>query len=174
MPESCQPSVSWLETGLSNCLGHCLNASVMSESSDSSDASSEPCLRCGERCGYLGFCRRTPVNVKQRRQWHQWSRSPDQQPLWMFMCFLKEHEKPGLYNVIRQDLMWFSGRPQPLLIVDETPSQSASSEDRMLRDAENWAAEQDTENSDSPFWFDQDNLGIPVVNNSSGEQSAMH
>jgi hypothetical protein len=92
----------------------------------------------------------------------------------MFMCFLKDHEKPGLYNVIREDLMWFSGRPQPLLIVDETPSQSASSEDRMLRDAENWAAEQDMENSDSPFWFDQDNLGIPVVNNSSGEQSAMH
>ena len=60
----------------------------------------------------------------------------------MFMCFLKEHEKPGLYNVIRQDLMWFSGRPQPLLIVDETPSQSASSEDWMLRDAADWAAEQ--------------------------------
>ena len=60
----------------------------------------------------------------------------------MFMCFLKDHEKPGLYNVIREDLMWFSGRPQPLLIVDETPSQSASSEDWMLRDAADWAAEQ--------------------------------
>ena len=92
MPESCQPSVSWLETVLTNCPGRWFHASEMSESSHSSVASSEPCLRCGERCGYLGFCRRTPVNVKQRRQWHQWSRSPDQQPLWMFMCFLKEHE----------------------------------------------------------------------------------
>ena len=155
MPESCQPSASWLDTGLSNCLGHCLHASGMPESNDSSDASSEPCLRCGERCGgHLVSCRHTPVNVKQRRQWHQWSRSPDQQPLWMFMCFLKEHEKPGLYNVIRQDLMWFSGRPQPLRIVDETPSQSASSEDRMLRDAEHWAAEQATQNSEDPFWFE--------------------
>ena len=69
------------------------------------------------------------------------------------MWFLKEHEKPGLYNVIRQDLMWFSGRPQPLLIADETPSQSASSEDAMLRDAEDWAAEQAEQNSEVLFLF---------------------
>ena len=121
------------------------NASVMSESSDSSDssdASSEPCLQCGSRCGGLWFCRRTPVHVKQRRQWKQWSRSPDQQPLWMFLCFLKAHEIPALYNVIRQDLIRFSCRPQPLRILDATPSQSDSSEDRMIRDlAEDWAAE---------------------------------
>jgi hypothetical protein len=29
-------------------------------------------------------------------------------------------------------------------------------------------------NSNDPLGFDQDILGIPVVNNSSGEQSAMH
>ena len=85
------------------------------------------------------------------------------------MCFLKGHDRPGLYNVIRQDLMWFSGRPQPLLIADETPSQSASSEDAMLRDAEDWAAEQATGNSNDRYWFDEDNFGIPVVNHSSGE-----
>jgi hypothetical protein len=80
-----------------------------------------------------------------------------------------------LYNVIRQDLMRFSGRPQPLRILDETPSQYDSSDDRELRDAEDYlAAEQDVLNSNDPFWFDQDILGIPVVNNSSGEQSAMH
>ena len=70
--------------------------------------------------------------------------------------------------------MRFSGRPQPLRIVDETPSQSDSSEDRMLRDAEDWAAEQDALNSNDRFWFDEDILGIPVVKNSSGEQSATH
>ena len=159
---------------------------VMSESSDSSVASyyprwcsntepePEPCRRCGGRCESF-FCKHTPVHVKQRRQWKQWSRSPDQQPLWMFMCFLKDHEKPGLYNVIRQDLMRFSGRPQPLRILDETPSQYDSSDDRELRDAvDNLAAEQDVLDSNDPFWFDQDIFGIPVVNNSSGEQSAMH
>ena len=40
-----------------------------------------------------------------------------------------------------QDLIWFSGRPQPLRNLDATPSQGDSSEDRMLRDAEDWAAE---------------------------------
>ena len=154
MPESCQHSFSWLETGLSNCPGHCFNASVMSESSDTAP---EPCLRCGGRCG--SFCRRTPVRVKQRKQWKQWSCSPDQQSLWMFMWFLKEHDKPGLYNVIRQDLTRFSGRPQPLRILDATPSQSDSSEDRMLRDAEDWAAEQDALNSNDAFWFDED-IGV--------------
>jgi hypothetical protein len=58
------------------------------------------------------------------------------------MCFLKEHDKPGLYNIIREDLMWFSGRPQPIRIVDETPSQSTCSDDAMRRDAEDWATEQ--------------------------------
>ena len=91
------------------------------------------------------------------------------------MCFLKDHEKPGLYNVIRQDLMRFSGRPQPLRILDETPSQYDSSDDRELRDAvDNLAAEQDVLDSNDPLGFDQDIFGIPVVNNSSGEQSAMH
>ena len=112
----------------------CFNASVMSESSDSCDASLEPCQQCGSRCGGLWFCHRTPVHVKQRRQWKQWSRSPDQQPLWMFLWFLKEHRISGLYDVIRQDLISF-GRPQPLRILDATPSQSDTSEDRMLRDA---------------------------------------
>ena len=158
MPESCQHSFSWLETGLSNCPGHCFNASVMSESSDTAP---EPCLRCGGRCG--SFCRRTPVHVKQRRQWNQWSRSPDQQPLWMFMCFLKRHEKPGLYNVIRQDLMRFSGRLQPLRIVDATPSQSDSSADRMLRDADDWAAEPASGNSNDRFWFDQARLSRTLM-----------
>ena len=115
------------------------NASVMSESSDSSDSSSEPCMQCGSRCGGLWFCRRTPLHVKQRRLWKQWSRSHDQQPLWHFLCFLA-HEIPALYNVIRQDLIRFSGRPQPLRNLDATPSQG-DSEDRMLRDAEDWAAE---------------------------------
>jgi hypothetical protein len=93
----------------------------------------------------------------------------------MFMWFLKEHEKPGLYNVMRQALMRFSGRPQPLRILDETPSQYDSSDDRESRDAEDYlAAEQDVLNSNDPLGFDQDILGIPVVNNSSGEQSAMH
>ena len=117
------------------------NASVMSESesSHSSDASCELCLQCGCRCGPW-FCMRTPVYVKQRRQWKQWSRSPDQQPLWRFLFFLKEHEIHGLYNVIRQDLMRFYGRSRPLRIFDATPSQGDSSEDEMLRDAEYFAA----------------------------------
>ena len=89
------------------------------------------------------------------------------------MCFLKDHEKPGLYNVIRQDLMRFSGRPQPLRILDETPSQYDSSDDRELRDAvDNLAAEQDVLDSNDPFWFDEDSFGIPLESNFSGEQSA--
>ena len=74
--------------------------------------------------------------VKQRRLWKQWSRSHDQQPLWHFLCFLA-HEIPALYNVIRQDLVRFSA-PFP-------PSQGDSSEDGMLRDAEDWAAERQRE-----------------------------
>ena len=91
------------------------NASAMSESIESSDASmSERCQQCGSRCGGRWFCQRGRRQWNQWRQWKQWSRSPDQQPLWMFLWFLKAHEIPGLYNVIRQDLIRFSGRPRML------------------------------------------------------------
>ena len=63
----------------------------------------------------------------------------------MFLWFLKAHEIPALYNVIRQGLIRFSARPQPLRNLDATPSQGDSSEDGMLRDAEDWAAERQRE-----------------------------